>query len=239
MQLSVKTPPLMSLGLLQKLAEINHPIPSAFASDCVLQCLLAMKHPPQDFIPLPVVQNYYYAVGREHEILPHLLTKKSSILLQVEAESRAMRAKEAAQRLRKFLMRYGKELPPKHVHLKISGELPVQIKEKAIWLGLRPNAFVVNCLWDCLLALSDPKKALLPPKTVVDFWTVSKAHLSPSVNSGLDAMVFHTQERMVRDRSVQIMDMVVRYVLKNEWETPLQTILRDAGLPVDDDTKSS
>jgi hypothetical protein len=238
MQLSVKTPRDLSLPFLEKLAEIKHPIPSAYAADCVFHCIQAMKTPYRDFNPLPIVADYYFLTGREHKLRPESKDTHPA-LRELEAKSRAQRAKESSERLRKFREQTTKSTSPPHVHLKISGDLPEEIKEKAAWLGLRSNAFVVKCLRDCLAAMDDPLKAIVPLPIIVEFWTISKAHLRAAPASSIDAMVFHTQERMVRERKIQIMDTVVRYVINGEWQTPLQTILRDAGLPVDGDTKSS
>ena len=78
--------------------------------------------------------------------------------------------------------------------------------------------------------MDDPQKALRPPPIVVDYWTASKAHLEPKAKDVIEKMVWGSQERMIRDRSGPILDTLIRFALKEEWETPLKQILSDAGV---------
>ncbi len=233
MQLSIKTPPELTLPILEKCAEMGCPYPSSFASDCTLQCLKWMDAPHTAFQPMPIVEKYFHAIGREGLFLLRSNKKENAMLRQLVAADTIKRAKEAAKRLAEFQSKCKKQAPAKHLHLKISPgmtDLTRRIQEKAAWLHLSPNAFVVVCLRDCLEAMDDPKKAIVPPAIVVDFWTASHAKLRPKAGSAIDSMVQRSYETMLRERSVPILDTIVRLALNEQWDTPLQKILKDAGV---------
>jgi len=235
MQISVKTPPELTLRVMEKCALLNREYPSGFAFSSAWQCIIGMNHPHSSFHPLHLVSDYYYKVGREMELQPPSKRKPEpdNIMAQLADQDRAKRAAEAAERLEEFRAQWKTQTPPKHLHLKISDggiDLVNLIRHKADWLRLKPNAFVVACLRDCLDAMDDPQKALRPPPIVVDYWTVSKAHLGPKAKDVIEKMVWGSQERMIRDRSGPILDTLIRFALKEEWETPLKQILSDAGV---------
>ncbi len=232
MQLSVKTPIDLSVPFLEKCAVVGYPYPSAFAGDCVFQCMQCMDTPHSQFEPLHMVEKFYYALGREEEI--HLGQKKerASIVTRLLLEDRRKRAAEAKKRLEECRKELKKNRP-KHVPIKISSgvtDVPNQIKAKIPWLQITANAFVIRCLRDCMEAMDDPKKALLPPPIVVDFWTASHARLRPKPQDGLEAMVLASQAAMLRQQSVPILDTIVRLAQNGQWNADLKTILRDAGV---------
>ncbi len=238
MQMSVKTPPDMTFLILVKCAEMAERFPSSFVSDCVWQCLRLMNLPERANEPLEIVQRYYGAVGRENEILPASKRTKAvtDILQGLEAKSRAERAKEAAKRSKEFHARLKREPLPKHLHLKISegdDDLPKRIKEKAAWLRVSPNALVVSCVRDCLLAMDDPKKAVVPSPTVVDYWTISHTKPRQPSPSGIDMWVLRSLEGVVRRRSGPVLDTIVRLTVAEQWDATLEQILREADVITD------
>ncbi len=242
MQISVKTPPELTVPILEKCAVLKWPYPSSIAQDCTFQCIQWMDRPHSPFRPLDFVERYFYAMGREEELFPPTPKPSDDLLRPLEKKYQAERAEEAAKRLAEFHEQTKKQPPPKHLQLKISEgmiSLPKRIREKAAWLQIKPNALVVACLRDCLAAMDDPKKAWVPPPIVVDFWTVSKAHLRAKPKDALGAMVLKMQEGMFRSRSGPLLDTLIRYALKEEWQTPLEQILRDAGVFPEDEKPES
>jgi hypothetical protein len=214
MQISVKTPPGLSLPLLEKCAAYGEDSPSHFLQDCVWQCLEWMDTPHRPFRPLYMVEKYYRALGREDQLLAAPKKKQDEIVQRITDEDRAKRVKEAAKRLAEFHVQIKKKSAPKHLHLKISqgmGELPQRIKAKAKWLRVAPNALVMACLRDCLEAMDDPKRALVPPPTVVEFWAVSHAKLRPKPKGAAGAMVLETYETILRGRSGPILHVIVQH----------------------------
>ncbi len=180
MQISVKTPPELSLPLLEKCAASGEDSPSHFMQDCVWQCVRYMESPHLPFHPLGMVEKYYRALGREDELLTGPTKKKDELLDRLADEDRKKRARESAHRLAEFYRLT--KTPPKHLHLKLSqgmGELPQRVKAKANWLRMTPNSLIVACLRDCLEAMDDPSKALVPPPIVVEFWTHLPRKVSP------------------------------------------------------------
>jgi hypothetical protein len=233
MQLSIKTPPEMTLPILEKCAVLAERVPSSFAMTCAWQCLKWMGLPHARFYPLEMVIKYYHASGRELEILPRSKEEDDSLIRQLTDQNRAKRAKEAAKRRTEFRAQVKRQPPSKHLHLKISegiDELPKRIKEKATWLRISPNALVVACLRDCLEAMDDPKKALVPPPIVVDFWAVSHTQSRRKSTSAIDSMVMKSLEGVMRERSVPILDTIVRLALSEQWDASLEQILRDADV---------
>jgi hypothetical protein len=233
MQISVKTPPQLSLPLLEKCAAYGTDSPSHFLQDCVWQCVQWMDTPHRPFHPLPMVEKYYRALGREDELLPRPRKKQDAIIQRLAEEDRVRRAKEAAKRLADLHAQLKKQPPSKHLHLKISqgmADLPQRIKAKAEWLRVAPNALVMACLRDCLEAMNDPKKALMPPPIVVDFWTTSHAKLRPKAANSVESMVLESYEKMLRERSGPILDTIVRLALSEQWDTSLKQILNDADV---------
>jgi hypothetical protein len=233
MQISVKTPPELSLPLLEKCAAYGTDSPSHFLQDCVWQCVQWMDTPHRPFHPLPMVEKYYRAMGREDELLSSPKKKQDEIVQRLTDEDKRRRAKEAAQRLADFHALIKKQPVPKHLHLKISqgmGELPQRVKAKAKWLHVAANALIVACLRDCLDAMDDPKKALVPPPVVVEFWTASHAKLRPKPKGVDEAMVLETYEAILRKRGGPILDTIVRLALSEQWDTSLEQILRDADV---------
>ena len=240
MQLSVKTPPHMTFLVLLKCAEIEEKYPSAFAADCVRQCIRLMDTPSRPNEPLSVVQRYYTAIGRENEILPPrtVTYAPDAFLLELHAKYRADRAKTAKQRVKEFhhSLNTSQEPLPNHLHIKISqgdDNLPKRIKEKARWLRVSPNALVVSCVRDCIEAMSDPKKAIVPPPVVVDFWTVSHAKSGPKPADAINAMILKSSEEVLRQRGGPILDTVIRLALSGKWEASLEQILREADAITD------
>ncbi len=233
MQISVKTPPELSLPLLEKCAAYGTDSPSHFLQDCVWQCVQWMDTPHRPFHPLGMVEKYYRALGKEDELLGRPKKKQDEIVQRITDEHRAKRAKEASTRLAEFHKRIKKEPPPKHLHLKISqgmGELPQRLKAKAEWLRMAPNAFVMACLRDCLEAMDDPRKALIPPPIVVNFWAVSHAKQRPKAAGAIEAMLLKSNEEMLRERGGPILDTIVRLAVSEQWETTLEQVLREAGV---------
>jgi hypothetical protein len=233
MQLSVKTPPELTLPILEKCAILAERPPSQFATACTHQCLKWMNLPHARFYPLDLVTKFYLAMGRELEILPRPKEEDDSLIGQLAERNRAKRAKEAAHRMTEFRAQIKKHPPTKHLHLKISegiDELPTRIKEKAAWLRVSPNALVVACLRDCLAAMNDPKKAHVPPPVVVDFWAASHAKARRKAKGAMDAMVQESLESIVRQRSGPILDTIVRLTLAEKWDASLEQILRDADV---------
>ncbi len=233
MQISVKTPPELTLPFLEKCAVYGTDSPSHFLQDCVLNCVGWMDIPHGPFHPLSMVQKYYAALGRENELLPGPEKKQDAMIQRFTDEHRAKRAKEAAKRLSEFHALIKKQPIPKHLHLKISQgmfDLPQRVKARAKWLRVAPNALVMACLRDCLEAMDDPKKALVPPPIVVDFWAVSHAKQRPKAAGAIEAMVLKSYEEMLRERSGPILDTIVRLALSEQWDVSLEQILRDADV---------
>jgi hypothetical protein len=113
-------------------------------------------------------------------------------------------------------------------------DLPQQIKAKADWLRITPNALVVACLRDGLEAMDDSLTAICPPPIVVQFWSVSHAKSRRKAISAADAMVLETIESMLRKRNGPILDTIVRHALSDQWDVTLKQILREAdALPVE------
>jgi hypothetical protein len=192
-----------------------------------------MDIPHGPFHPLSMVQKYYAALGRENELLPGPEKKQDAMIQRFTDEHRAKRAKEAAKRLSEFHALIKQKPPPKHLHLKISQgmfDLPQRIKARAKWLRVAPNALVMACLRDCLEAMDDPRKALVPPPIVVDFWAVSHAKQRPKAAGAIEAMVLKSYEEMLRERSGPILDTIVRLALSEQWDVSLEQILRDADV---------
>ncbi len=233
MQISVKPPPEMTLRVLEKCATLDYNYPSGLAGECVWQCLVCMDHPHSRFNPLRIVEKYFYALGREMELFAHPKTEQHQLKQMMIDKDRARRASEASLRIREFRAQWKKKAPPKHLHLKLSSGVTGVTKElraKADWLRMKPNTLAVACLRDCINAMDDPKKAMVPPPIVVDFWTISKAHLRPKLRSTIEVITHNSQERMIRERSGPILDTLIRCYLKEEWETTLKQILTDAGV---------
>jgi hypothetical protein len=233
MQLSIKTPPELTLPILEKCAVMAERFPSHFAAACVWQCLKVMDLPHRGTGPLEKIADYYRAMGRESEILLPSKNEDVSIIRQLAEQDRAKRAKEAAKRRTEFQAGLKKEPPTKHLHLKISegiDHLPQRIKDKATWLRVSPNALVVACLRDCLEAMSDPKKAVTPLPIIVDFWTISHVKLRRKSKDSIDSMVMKSLAGIVRERSVPILDTIVRLALAEQWDVSLEQVLREADV---------
>jgi hypothetical protein len=235
MQLSIKTPPELTLPILKKCAEMGERFPSSFASTCVWQCLKLMNLPRHRDEPMDIVERYYRAVGRENEIWPQPEKKNEmdALLRELAEKDRAKRAKESRKRLAEFQDQVKKQPPSKHLHLKISegiDELPKRIKEKAAWLRISPNALVTACLRDCLEAMDDSKKANVPPHIVVDFWTVSNAKSRRRASGAIEAMVMKNIDGTLRLRGGPILDTIVQLTLAEQWDVTLEQILRDADV---------
>ena len=233
MQISVKTPPELSLPLLEKCAACGEDSPSHFMQDCVWQCVRYMESPHMPFHPLGMVEKYYRALGREDELLSSPAKKKDQFLDRLADEDRKKRARESAHRLAEFHARAKTRPKPKHLHLKLSqgmGELPQRVKAKASWLRMAPNSLIVACLRDCLEAMDDPSKALVPPPIVVEFWTISHAKSRPKAKGAVEAMMLETFGEILRQRSGPILDTVIRLALAEKWDATLEQILRDADV---------
>jgi hypothetical protein len=231
-QLSIKTPPEMTLPVLEKCAVLNYPAPSVFASECTFQCLNWMETPHRSFQPLPVVERYYHAIGRENKIHLRPRKKPDALMMRLAEENRERRVKDAARRLAEYAQAK-KRTRSKHLHLKISPgstDLTGRIKEKASWLRLSPNALVTSCLRDCMAAMNDPRKAILPPPVVVDFWTASHAKQRPKATSTVESMMLESYEKMLRERSGPILDTIVRLALSEKWDASLKQLLHEAGV---------
>ncbi len=224
MQLSVKTPAELTVPTLEACAIVDYRNPSAFVSDCVFQCIQGMDSPHSNFTPLRMVEKYYEALGQEAKL------QGKGNFFQVSAQKKRMT--EARKRVSAMRSGFPKGFP-KHLPIKISPagvDLTERIKAKVAWLQISPNAFVMRCLRDCIEAMDDPKKALLPPPVVVDFWTASHARLRPKPKDGLEAMVLASQETILRQKSIPILDTIVRLAQREQWDADLKTILRDAGV---------
>ena len=233
MQISIKTPPELTLPLLEKCAELGPISPSHFAGDCTYQCINWMGIPHASFIPFPLVRRYYHATGREDELRPSPAPKQDALMERLTEENKAKRAKEAAKRLSDFRAHLKAHPLSKHLHIKISpgmSELTDKIKAKAAWLRTSPNAFVVACVRDCLEAMNDPKKALVPPPCVVDFWTVSHAKRRKKAADVFDAMRMNSYEERLRERGGPILDTIVRLTVSEQWDATLKQILEDADV---------
>jgi hypothetical protein len=235
MQLSIKTPPELTLPILTKCAEMAERHPSYFAMECAWQCLKIMDLPHRADERLDIVERYYLAVGRENEIWPS--PKKTEpitpLLIELAKKDRAKRAKESGQRLKEFQAQLKKEPPTKHLHLKISegiDNLPKRIKDKATWLRISPNALVTACLRNCVEAMDDPKKALVPPPIVVDFWAVSRVKSRRKPSDALDNMFMKSLEVMLKKRGGPILDTIVRLTVSEQWDVTLEQILREADV---------
>jgi len=190
-----------------------------------------MESPHLPFHPLGMVEKYYRALGREDELLTGPTKKKDEFLDRLADEDRKKRARESAHRLAEF--RRLTKTRPKHLHLKLSqgmGELPQRVKAKANWLRMAPNSLIVACLRDCLDAMDDPSKALVPPPIVVEFWTISHAKSRPKAKGAVEAMVLETFGGILRQRSGPILDTIIRLALAEKWNTTLEQILRDADV---------
>jgi hypothetical protein len=201
--------------------------------DCVWQCVRYMDSPHLPFRPLGMVEKYYRALGREGELLSGPAKKKDELLDRLAEEDRRKRAKDSARRLAEFHALTKTRPKPKHLHLKLSqgmGELPQRVKAKANWLRMAPNSLIVACLRDCLEAMDDPSKALIPPPIVIEFWSVSHAKLRPKGKGINEVLVLETFEEILRKRSGPILDTIVRLALSEQWDTSLEQILRDADV---------
>jgi hypothetical protein len=236
MQLSIKTPPDLTVRLLEKCSVLGERFPSSFAMTCAWQCLREMNSSRPEFRPLEIVDRYYYAAGREIEI--HFDRQEHDEFLREMAEkSQARRTEKTARRLEEFHAELERQPPPRHLHLKISqgiDNLPARIKEKALWLRISPNALVISCLRYCLDAMDDPETALGPPGIVQRFWVVSHTKSRRKAKDAIDGMMMRKVDEMLRQRTGPIIDTVVRFSLCEEWDTPLWQILRDADVLSDE-----
>ncbi len=82
----------------------------------------------------------------------------------------------------------------------------------------------------CLLAMDDPKKAVAPPPTVVDYWTISHTKPRQPSPSGIDGWVLRSLEGVVRRRSGPVLDTIVRLTVAEQWDATLEQILREADV---------
>lgn len=234
MQLSIKPPPELTVPILEKCAVIGEAFHSVFAHNCVAYCLDWMEIPRDEYrsFTSSIIGKYYYALGREDELLPSIKEEKEPSLAQRLAKQyQEERAKGANERLQKLRSQFEKQPPPKHLHLKISkglGDMPTLIKEKCAWLRLTPNAFVVACLRDCLAAMDDVQKALIAPPIAVDFWTLSHVREQRKAKDGMEAFVMHSIRSMLLNRSGPILDTIVRHAINEQWDTSLKKILIEA-----------
>ncbi len=80
MQISIKTPPELTLPILEKCAELAERQLSSLAGECAWQCLKAMDAPHHRFHTLEIVEKYYHASGRENEILPQSAARPDPLL---------------------------------------------------------------------------------------------------------------------------------------------------------------
>jgi hypothetical protein len=231
MQLSIKTPPELTLPLLEKCAVFTEKAPSHLVGDLAWQCLKSMDMPHYPFHPLELVQRYYWLSGRESEFLVRKEKEQDKLIASLTLQNRKKRAAEAATRLKEFKTSLKKRPPPKHLHLKISqgmSDLPQRIKAKAEWLRMTPNALVMACLRDGLEAMDDPAKAAVPPPIVVQFWSASHAKLRRKPANVTDAMIMKNLDETLRQRGGPILDTVIRLALSERWDATLREILRDA-----------
>lgn len=237
MQLSIKTPPDLTVRVLEKCTVLGERFPSSFAMACAWQCLREMNPSHRGFRPLEIVDRYYYAAGREIEIHFDRQEKQDDFLREMAERSQAQRVQKTAKRLEEFHAELERKPPPKHLHLKISkgiDDLPKNIKEKALWLRISPNALVISCLRYCLDAMDEPHIALDPPAIVQKFWVVAHAKSRGKPKDAIDGMMMRKVDDMLRQRSGPIMDTVVRLALCEEWNAPLWQILRDADVLSDE-----
>jgi hypothetical protein len=77
---------------------------------------------------------------------------------------------------------------------------------------------------------SDPKKALVPPPIVVEYWTVSHAKRRKKAADVFDAMKMNSYEEMIRARGSPILDTIVRLTASEQWDATLKQILEDADV---------
>jgi len=230
MQLSIKTPPELTLPILEKCAVLAEEVPSRLVTDLVWQCVKWMDMPHARFHPLKRVLQYYGACGSEDKLLAHK-SKRDKQIERLMENDRVRRQVEATERLKKFRVSLKKRPAPKHLHLKISqgmNDLPQRIKAKADWLRISPNALVVACVQEGIEAMNDPMKAMLPPPIVAEYWSVSHAKAGREVGGSLDVMLLETIEGMLRKRSGPIVDTIIRHTLAEEWNVTLRDILREA-----------
>jgi hypothetical protein len=231
MQLSIKTPPELTLALLEKCAVFAEKIPSHLVTDLAWQCVKWMDMPHGPFHPLELVQRYYWLSGRESDLLVRKEKEQDKLIASLTLRNRKKRAAEAATRLKEFKISLKKQPPPKHLHLKISqgmSDLPQRIKAKAEWLRMTPNALVMACLRDGLEAMDDPARAAVPPPIVVQFWSVSHAKLRRKPANVTDTMIMKNLDETLRQRGCPILDTVIRLALSERWDATLREILRDA-----------
>ena len=231
MQLSIKTPPELTLPLLEKCAVFAEKIPSHLVTDMAWQCLKWMDMPHARFHPLELVQRYYWLSGREVELLVRKEQEQDELMERLTLQNRQKRTAEAAMRLKAFKASLKKQPPPKHLHLKISqgmSDLPQRIKAKAEWLRMTPNALVMACLQGGLEAMDDPAKAAVPPLIVVQFWSASHAKLRRKPANVTTAMIMKNLDETLRQRGGPILDTVIRLALSERWDATLREILRDA-----------
>ena len=231
MQLSIKTPPELTLPLLEKCAIFDEKAPSHLAGELAWQCLKWMDMPHRPFHPLERVQRYYQVSGREMEVLSREEKAQDILMERLIIQNREKRAAEAATRLAELKTSLKKLPPPKHLHLKISqgmDDLPQRIKAKAAWLRITSNALVVACLRDGLEAMDDPTKAVLPPPIVSQFWSASHAKHRRKPADVFDAMIMKNLNEALRQRGGPILDTVIRLALSKRWDATLREILRDA-----------
>lgn len=102
------------------------------------------------------------------------------------------------------------------------------------YVGPDANALVTACVRDCLAAMDDPRKALIPPPIAVEFWAVSHAKLRPKPKGAAGAMALETYEEILRRRSGPILDTIVRLALAEQWDATLEQILREADVISED-----
>jgi hypothetical protein len=231
MQLSIKTPPELTLPLLEKCAVLAERAPSHVTCLLAWQCLKWMDMPHRPFQPLELIRHYYGVSGREMELLSREEKAQDILMERLIVQNREKRAAQAASRLADFKASLKREPPPKHLHIKISqgtDDLPQRIKAKAAWLRITPNALVVACLRDGLEAMDDPTKALLPPPIVDQFWSASHAKHRRKPTDVIDAMIMKNLDEALRQRGDPILDTVIRLALSNRWDATLREILCDA-----------
>ena len=231
MQLSIKTPPELTLPLLEKCAVFAEKAPSHLVGDLAWQCLKSMDMPHYPFHPLECVQRYYWLSGKEAELLVRKEQEPDELMERLTLQNRKKRAAEAAARVKEFKTSLKKQAPLKHLHLKISqgmSDLPQRIKAKAEWLRMTPNALVMACLRDGLEAMDDPAKAAVPPLIVVQFWSASHAKLRRKPANVTTAMIMKNLDETLRQRGGPILDTVIRLALSERWDATLREILRDA-----------
>jgi hypothetical protein len=233
MQLSIKPPPEFTVPILEKCTAFKTMNPSAFAMDCVIYCLHWMNDHPhrKRKVAYGIVEKYYYALGREHELSSFPVEKESPFVRQLAEQDRQQRFKEANRRLEALRVQFQRQIPAKHLHIKISGgfrDLPTLIKDKCIWLRMTPNAFVVACLRDCLAIMNDSRKALESPAIAVDFWIISHVKEKHKTKNVYETMAMSSIKEILMSRSGPILDTIVRHAISEEWDVPLKKILLEA-----------